>query len=70
MHGDSLNRPITTEKNKTAKTSMIICVFVEKIHSTKEAALAIETDKIVITKGTRLEEKIKELLGEKLHKAE
>jgi len=34
-------------------------------HSIKEVALSIETDEIVIPRGTHLEGKMKELMGEK-----
>jgi hypothetical protein len=54
-----------TEKRKTGENKYGRLFFVGNTHSVKEVALSIETDKIVIPRGTRLEEKIKELLGEK-----
>ncbi|MDL5502702.1 MAG: hypothetical protein QSU88_05745, partial [Candidatus Methanoperedens sp.] len=55
---------ILTEKRKNCENKYGRLFFVGNTHSVKEVALAIETDEIVITRGTRLDEKIKELLGE------
>ncbi|HYN44531.1 MAG TPA: hypothetical protein VER35_00890 [Candidatus Limnocylindrales bacterium] len=54
-----------TEKRKTGENKYGRLFFVGNTHSVKEVALSIETDEIVIPRGTHLEEKIKELLGEK-----
>ena len=54
-----------TEKRKTGENKYGRLFFIGNTHSVKEVALSIETDEIVIPRGTHLEEKIKELMGEK-----
>ena len=54
-----------TDNRKTGENKYGRLFFVGNTHSVKEVALSIETDEIVIPRGTHLEEKMKELMGEK-----
>ncbi len=55
---------VLTEKRKSSESKYVRLFFVGNAQSVKEVAEAIGTDEIVIPRGARLEQKIKELLGE------
>ena len=55
---------ILTEKRKSGESKYGRLFFVGNIQSVREIEQAIGTDEIVIPRGTKLEGKIKELLGE------
>jgi hypothetical protein len=55
---------VLTEKRKSAESKYGRVFFVANAQSIREIAEAIGTDEIVLQRGTQLEEKIKELLGE------
>jgi hypothetical protein len=55
---------VLTEKRKSGESKYGRLFFVGNAQSAKEIAGAIGTDDIVIPRGARLEQKIKELLGE------
>jgi hypothetical protein len=56
---------LLTEKRKSGESKYGRLFFVGNAQSAKEISEAIGTDEIVIPRGARLEQKIKELLGEK-----
>ncbi len=56
---------VLTEKRKSSESKYGRLLFVGNTQSVREVAQAIGTDEIVILRGAQLEEKIKDLLGEK-----